>query len=195
MNSAPPYPRIDQAAPKSGIVALRNGVERYFQSYSVPAIVAPVGLKYRSFTINQASISNANRVVFIPGEFDGAAKGGSRRYGSLNRNNRNSASVVNPRELLSWDRPITISVWSAPQKGSAENEQDSVALVEDLLEQVVRGVQYAAMATVEWGAVVISTAADVQFGTELLVSLIQTGPIFDITLDVISTQQRLPRGA
>jgi hypothetical protein len=197
MNAAPPYPLLSQLGVKSGLTYLRNAVAQYFDDYSVPAVVTPLGAKYRSFQLNQNPTTNgANRVVFIPGEYDPTSTSTKpRAYGTLSRSTRNSSTVVNPRELLSWERPFTISVWSAPVPGREALEEDSIAIVEDLLEQVVRAVQWAAQATVTWGNVVIvAPPVEQSFGAELLVSAVQIGPILDRTLEYVQTSVTVPRG-
>jgi hypothetical protein len=137
--------------------------------------------------------ANANRVCFIPGEFDGDLKLKPRDYGVLSRETRNATSVVNPRELIHWQRPFTMSIWSAPLPGETENEQASLGLVEDLLEQVVRALQNVtapdgtnASACISWGkAVVASPPNENSFGVELLVTGYLKGPLFDVTLDYV----------
>lgn len=193
MNSYPlnPYP-LDEDSPRSGLLHLRNATEAYFQANDVPATVALVGLKYRSFTMNQRSDSNANRVVFIPGVFDGNLAPKPRAYGTLSRNTQNSSYVVNPREILAWERPFTLSIWAAPQPGNTEGEDQAVALAEDLLEQTVRAITYAPdaygvslAASVIWGSVTIaSPPVEGGFGVEFLVQATQNGPLFDKTLEV-----------
>jgi hypothetical protein len=184
------YPMPD-GPPRSGIVYLRNVVAAYFESYGVPALVAPVGLKYRSFTLNQSAPANANRVVFIPGVFDGDVKA-KRSYGALSRETRNSSHVNNPREIASWDRPITISVWSAPVPGKRPNEEDSIAVVEDLLEQTVRALQWAGKGSIQFGEVTIPVPAEGVFGEELLLHIVQVGPLYDVTLDVVQASPAVP---
>lgn len=194
-HAAPAYPAQDWAQPRSGIVYLRNSVADYFTANAVPAVVTPVGLKYRDFKLNQSFPSNANRVVFIPGEFDGTSPPKARRGGSLSRNNFNAGSVINPRELLSWERAITISIWSAPANGKFEDEQEAVATCDDLLAWVVRGVQSAGTATILWGDVTIqSQNKESVFGVELLVSAVQITPIFDKTLEIKFAVPSVSRG-
>lgn len=191
-NEAPVYPPYS-TGPRSGLTFLRDAVATYFQEYDVPAVVAKIGLKYRSFGINQNPMGGANRVVFIPGEFGGGTTVSARKYGTLTRGNRNHASVVNPRELLSWDRPFTLSVWAAPPKGEASDEGATITAAEDLLEQVVRAVNSAGMADITWGAVTInSPPSDNGFGVELLVSATQRGPLFDLTLDTVQAKPAVP---
>lgn len=197
MNAAPVYP-VFNTRPRSGIVFLRNAVASYFEALKVPAVVAPVGLKYRTFTLNQSFPANASRVVFIPGEFDPSGDIKPRKYGSLSRETRNAGSVVNPRELAEWSRPITVSIWGAPAPGQTESEQDSIALVEDLMEQVVRGIYSASIdgvgiaGSIEFGEVsIVSPPNEKSFGAELLLSLIQTGPLYGETLEVVAANPNL----
>jgi len=195
---APAYPADESPLPRSGVLVLRNAVADYFSDRNVPALVAEVGLKYRSFLLNQAP-DCANRVVFIPGEFTGENAPKPRPYGKLSRETMNSASVVNPRELLAWDRPLTVSIWAAPVPGAVDKIGVATAVAEDLLEQVVRAVTYASdgkgnslAASVEWGEVTITNPPEENsFGVELLVSLIQKGPLFDETLETVQAEPAL----
>lgn len=194
MGAAPVFPPFS-TDPKSGIIYLRDAVAKFFSDNSIPATVPPVGLKYRSFTLNQTVPGNANRVVFIPGEFDGTLPLQVRPYGTLSRETRNATSVRNPRELVAWDRPITLSIWSAPIPGRPEDEGSAIAIAEDLLEQTVRAVTYTSIngvslnASIVWGDVnIVSPPNENSFGIELLVSLIQKGPLFDITLEVVQAE-------
>lgn len=184
MNAAPVYPT--QSTPRSGLIHLRNEVARYFEENDVPAVVAHVGLKYRSFTLNQNPAMGANRLVFIPGAFSGGTSVAPRAYGSLSRNTRNATSVINPRELAHWDRVATLSIWAGPVPGMAESEEDSLATAEDLLEKTVRAIESARVgdtsiaASLEWGSVTINSPPnDSAFGAELLVQFTQRGPLFD----------------
>ena len=190
MNAAPIFPEM-QTGPRSGILLLRDATAEYFAEHSVPATVADVGLKYRSFALNQGP-GGGNRVVFIPGKFDGTLSPKPRAYGTLDRKSRNHAQVGNPRELLNWDRPITISVWSAPEPGKAYDEGASVAKAEDLLEQVARAVQEFDAASIAWGEVLINAPPQENaFGVELLAMITQRGPLFDRTLEYSQPQARM----
>lgn len=198
MNAAPVFPFISKA-PRSGLVHLRNEVERYFAAHDVPASVAPVGLKYRSFALNQMAGTNANRIVFIPGAFAGAPTP-LRAYGALSRETVNSASVVNPREIAQWARLVTVSVWAAPKPGAVEDEQTATALAEDLLEQTVRAIESAVVddvnvaASIEWGSLTLNTSGDSFFGAELLLQFVMQSPLFDVTLDTVQTLVAANRG-
>ncbi len=186
-HAAPVYPHdSDIGTPRSGLLQLRNAVAAYFESYAVPVEVPPVGLRYRSFNLNQSFPANANRVVFIPGKFDGNETPRARDYGVLSRESMNHAQVINPRELVAWERPFTISCWSAPVPGQKTDEGATLNLAEDLLEQVVRAVHESGLADITWGNVVINSPnVENGFGVELLVSASQLGPIFGVTLDYV----------
>lgn len=194
-NSAPPYPHVWQLGKqKSGLLFLRDEVEKYFQSRSIPIEVARVGAKFRSFKSNQSPFG-ANRVVFIPGDYDAASgQTKARPYGTLSRATRNASSVVNPRELVSWERPITISIWSAPKPGTPEAEDNSIAVVEDMLEQVVRACQFVQASQIVFGEVtIVAPPVEQSFGCELLVSAMQRGPLFDETLEYVQATAVVPR--
>lgn len=189
MNSAPiAAPR--STARRSGVLYLRDQTAAYATANAFPVVVAPVGLKYRSFNLNQFPVGGgANRIVFIPGVFDGNGPPKARKYGTLLRESRNAASVNNPRELLSWERPITVSLWSAPEPGHAADEDSSIGRAEDLLELLAQALQEVGAATLRWGEVTInSPPQEGAFGTELLVSLTQIGPLFDIAYDWVQAK-------
>lgn len=205
MNAAPVFP-ITPYPPqsvRSGLVYLRNAVEKYFEAFAVEATVGLVGLKYRFFKLNQDRLTNANRVVFIPGEFDGDDAVKPRRYGTINRATDNSASVVNPREIAHWDRLFTLSVWAPPTPGDVADEQGAVAAAEDLLEQVLRAAQAthdpfdatrSIGASIQWGDVTIkSPPNEKSFGAELLIGGLMLSPFYDITLDYVTATAVVPR--
>jgi hypothetical protein len=206
MNAAPFYPLVQAPrSARSGLVYLRDQTAQYFLDYNINAVVPPVGLKYRSFTLNQATPANSNRVVFIPGEFDGENILKSRNYGVISRDIRNSASVVNPSEIAAWERPFTVSIWAAPKPGESDDEQSAISEVENLLELTIRAMLSAldpsdprqgktVAASIVWGNVLIkSPPSEKAFGTELLLSAIQLCPIFGLTLDVVQPSAVVPR--
>lgn len=193
LHAAPPYPPFSTEK-KSGLVYLRDQVAEYFQSRNIPAEVAPVGLKYRSFTLNQNPVLGGGRVVFIPGKFEGDTALKTRDYGTLSRRTWNTASVVNPQEIGSWERLFTISVWAAQPPGTSGNTEAATEAADDLLECVFRAIQMASdssggniSASVVWGGVSVnSPPEDNAFGSELLVQAVQIGPIFGETLEVVT---------
>jgi hypothetical protein len=134
MNAAPPYP-IKQEPTRSAITYIRDSVAAYLDGI---AVVAKVGLKYRSFTLNQDPLVGANRVVFIPGVFEGDTEVKVRDFGGISRATQNTSSVVNPAEIGMWEKPLTISIWAAQPVGTAGDEGAAQDAAEDLLEQVFR---------------------------------------------------------
>jgi len=202
--ASPPYP-TEHLGPRSGLLYLRDAVAGYFSENGIAASVVPVGLKYRSFTLNQSDPANANRVCFIPGVFDGENLLKSRDYGVLSRETDNSASVVNPREICAWERPFTVSVWSAPERGHSDNEGLSIALAEDLLEQVLRAIVHtpdpnpengggSIAASIVWGPLFLKAPpVESGFGAELLVHAVQRAPFYDFSLEVVQAAAVIPR--
>lgn len=181
---------------RSGIVAIRERLIHYFEQNRVPAEVPPVGLKYRSFTLNQNPISGAGRVCLIPGVFDGQPNLTPRRYGVLTREIL-ATHVSNPRELLAWKRPITISVWGAPIAGQEENEGASIENAETLLEQVVRALATGSFeASLEWSDVtLVAPPTESSFGAELLVTITQTAPFLDKGFEIAYPNLSVKRGS
>lgn len=201
-NAAPAYPPDVNPPPKhrSGLVYLRDHVESYFREWNVPAMVAPVGLKYRTFQLNQAQPLGSRRICFIPGEFDGTLALKPRAYGSLSKSTRNATSVVNPREIAEWARTFTLSVWAAPT-GYASDEQEAIESVDDLLEQTIRAVNSvhlygkSASASVRFGEVtLVSPPNENSYGIELLVACELHGPLYDVTLETVQAGLVLPQG-
>lgn len=80
MTTSAPIP-FDVPARKSGLLFMRDEVARFFQEQNIPAVVVPVGVKYRSFTSNQSEPRGAGRVCFIPGTFDPDSPQKRRDYG------------------------------------------------------------------------------------------------------------------
>jgi hypothetical protein len=197
-NAAPNAP-IPGKAPRSGLIYLRNEVERQFGENDVGAIVTPVGLRYRTEQNNQASPGRGGRVCFIPGKFDGSLALKPREYGSISRFQQGSASAFNPRELVEWEREATVSVWGRPPLDSQSDEEAAHEAAEDLLELTIRAMSNARLinptdgtyssfgigAAITWGGVtLISPPGEIFAGIELLVGFTLKGPFFDATLDL-----------
>ncbi len=192
-HEAPPFPPYSSAK-RSGLVYLRDQVAEYFLSRAIPVEVAPVGLKYRSFTLNQNPVLGGGRIVFVPGRFEGDTTLKVRDYGTLSRRTMNSVSVENPREIGAWERLFTICVWAAQPPGTSGNSEAATQAADDLLECVFRAIQMAPdptggnmSASVVWGGVSVnSPPEDSSFGSELIVQASQIGPIFGETLEVVT---------
>lgn len=197
-HAAPPYPvnTIPPPRAKSGLVALRDHIASYFANYAVPVTVAPVGLKYRSFNLNQTFPGNANRIVVIPGEFDGNLSPAPRKGGAMSRGQRQATSVINPRELALWERTFTLSIWSGSSQG---NEEEAVIQSDLILEQTVRACMSLAIAgaptpaAVRWSEVTVNAPpVEGMFGIELLVGGTLLCPMFDVTLEIAQATVRVP---
>ncbi len=191
-HATPPFPPFSTEK-RAGLVYLRDRVADYFSDVGLPVTVAPVGLKYRAFTLNQDPALGGNRIVFIPGKFEGDVVPKLRDYGAISRQTSNSAFVRNPQEIGSFEKLFTVSIWAPQPVGTSGNEQAAGEVAEDLLEQVFRamvmspdpsGVSMAA--SLVFGAISINSPPnDNSFGCELLWQVSQIGPLFGPTLEVV----------
>lgn len=189
-NAAPVYP-IKQEPTRSAITYVRDSVEQYLEGI---AVVAKVGLKYRSFTLNQDPTLGANRIVFIPGVFDGDTEVKVRDFGGISRATQNTTSVVNPAEIGVWEKPFTISIWAAQPLGTSGDEGAAQDAAEDLLEQVFRALvsirdpstNQSIAASLLFGPIrVQSPPSDNGFGCELLWQINILCPLFGPTHEVV----------
>ncbi len=200
-----PITPVPLGVAQTGLQFLRDQVAKYFLDESIPAVVAKVGLKYRSFQLNVSPDATANRICFIPGDFDGTNSTKARKYGELSRETRNATSVVNPRELAQWERTCTISVWAAPDPSALQEEDLSLINAEILLEQVIRGLYSAADITPDTPVTSFSVSGafsmgevfvnappvESGYGVELLVHILLRGPFFDKALEVVFPRPRI----
>lgn len=191
-----PIVKAESTGPASGLRYLRDGVAKAFAEAGAPVVVAPVGLKYRGFGLNQGP-SGGNRIVFIPGEFDG--KSGPqqpRRYGTVSRQGRNACSVQNPREIASWERVFTVSIWAGPIPGAGNDEGQSGEQAELLLELFIRALHTVAtpegvpvIASLLFGDLtLVAPPTDNSFGAELLLTMTQVTPIFGVTHEYVQAK-------
>lgn len=180
---------------RSGLQVVRDGVAAYVTAKGYPIDVAEVGLKYRSFALNQGP-TGGNRIVFIPGEFDGNLVLKARKYGTINRETRNSGSAFNPRELASWERPFTVSVWAGPVPGQGDKEGGNLTQAENLLEILLRALYSitapdgtAIAASLHFGDVMVnSPPSDNAYGAELLFQVVQIAPFFDEAYEYVQAK-------
>lgn len=181
---------------KSGLLYLSQQVRAYFQAHDVPAVVAKVGLTYRTFELNQAP-GGGSRVVFIPGEFNGEDDPKTAPFGELNEP-LNHSSVVNPRELWEWKKHFTISIWGAPEITAPSDEELQYERTEDLFEWTMRGIQNAlgGQADMPPGAKVYirRPPGESGFGTEFLVVTGHDGPLYDVTMPVAFPGPAISKG-
>lgn len=183
----------------SGLKALVDGVRQYFLSQDYDAEVTSLGWKQRDMILNQGP-GGANRIVFYPG-FEPGGRSGS--GGNLDRDKR--PSTTNPRALLTWHKPITMSVW-AVDKTDTDNDELQFEALETLLERAVQGVQFSThqdadgnvthngLASIEWGSVRWTIPPnEMRFGQEVLVEFVQLCPIFAKTVDMAFPLGRVTR--
>lgn len=182
---------------QSGLVVLADAVRVYFDANGVRATVAPVGLRYRSFSMNQGP-GGGSRIVFIPGDFSGDAALKPIDEGELGDPLKRLGD--NPRELVEWNRTVTISIWGV-DASDVSDEQRQIEATENLLELVVRAVHNAVSPNTgyaigadrdengssTWGKV-SRTYPPVEngFGCELLVRLRIKGPLFDAPAQIVT---------
>jgi hypothetical protein len=175
---------------KSGLVALKNGVQSYFDKQGVTAQVS-LGWSQRTQQGNQGD-GRANRVVFIPSDASGKCGKFTSAEQPGDRSITNDAGVVVGvvRALRTWHRLVEVSVWACDTEHMTDEDAQAEA-TDALLEWTMRAVHRAAApvtggnrglghANVEWGDVRTSLSpVDRSFGRELIASFVYRHPIFD----------------
>lgn len=190
--------------PRSGLIALADGVRRYFEANGVAAVVA-VGLKQRFFQINQGP-GGASRIVFIPGDFDGTE--GSRPLDEGEIGDPMGHTSTNPRELAQWSRVCTVAVWGVDTT-KLEDEALQIEATEDLLERTVEAIHNCTGevrdvddlgrpitavlghlgADVTWGKISgVYPPLENGFGRELLLRFTLSGPLYDQPIAMVRGQ-------
>jgi hypothetical protein len=183
-----------------GIVALSNAVAATFtaNTYEIAGVPVQVGIGLKA-----RSLWSVPRVVFIPGEFDGTLPPKPLKEGTLKSPEQSKS--FNPRELVSWERLVTLSVY-AFDGSDPQNEALQIQAVTNLLEvtlQAIKGAftpnlsptdpitkelgytgQQGAMFD---GAPVTRVYPGVEFtlGCEMLVTFTQLGPLFDAPIPTV----------
>jgi hypothetical protein len=109
--------------PRSGLSALKRGIAFYFDSIGESAEVH-VGLRAR----NRWEVP---RVILIPGHFGGSNAPAPMAGGTFGEPTQKAS--VNPRELSSWNRELTFSIYAREVKDLTNAEVQNDAL-EDLVE-------------------------------------------------------------
>ncbi len=169
---------------KSGLVDLVEKVRAYFVANGVSAGVH-LGWQARYRVINQGP-GQANRVVFTPGDDNGAAGRilAPRRVGQ-----RSVGANDSTRALYDWDRIVLVSMWaSAPGSIGDEEARESATyeVLEDLIEQTMRGIYSAAHADVIVGEVRMTVPAERAYGLEARIGMNFRHPLFDVSADLVS---------
>lgn len=181
----PPYPRR-----RSGFTALYEAVREQLEPLGVGV---DVGIAAR-FRTNNTGTHAANRVVFILGDYDGAAEAKPLKVGTLKKPRHNTVEG-DPRELAWYPKAITISVWGC-DPDRPDDEASQVNATESLLEAVLAACHNATvvvdteteppttmpvgLADLVWGDVVsVLPPWEDAWGRELLVHVEQSGPLWD----------------
>jgi hypothetical protein len=110
----------------------------------------------------------------------------------------------NPRELVTWERLVTISVYASDESDISNEElqlEASTTLLETTLGSIYnaftpglsasgtnRELGFTGQASLAWGGPVTRIQPPVEFphGTELLVTFTQKGPLFDVLQDTVT---------
>lgn len=160
-----------------GLVSFVDRVQEYFTDHGVTAAVL-LGRREVWRQDNQGP-GGANRVVFSPGD-----KGG--RFGQIaaahqpghRRTRGNARSLVN-REAL-----FVVSVW-AVDNSDVTNERLQFLAADDLLEQTVRAVHWAAGGHYAWSSCdVRPDPNEIAFGVEYVASLTFRYPLLDVEVPI-----------
>jgi hypothetical protein len=177
---------------RSGLIALSDGLRAFFAANAVPAIVTPVGFRYRTFQTNQGP-DGGSRVCLIPGKIDPTSpappkvlEAGTFRGASQSANRSGPGG---PRPLATWDRIVSLSVWGVDPSDTS-NDELQLAATENLLEWTYRGLHAAVDPVtgknVGLSAVELQDAAWVAppveraFGRELVAWFVHSGPLYDL---------------
>jgi hypothetical protein len=176
---------------KSGLVNLVSRVKAYFTANGVNAGVH-LGWQARYRVINQGP-GQANRVVFTPGDDNGA--GGKilapRRVGQQHIGGTDSI-----RAIYDWDRLVLVSIWAAAPTATGDEEARESAtyeVLEDLVEWTCRAVYASAHADVVMGEVRLTVPPERAYGLEARIGLSFRHPLFDVASDLVQPQQHVSK--
>lgn len=160
---------------RSGLTALFQRLGDYFETIGLP-VKLDFGVD-AYFQINNQGPGGANRIVIIPGHFDGKQPLSDRDMGYLGT--KLGHSSLNPKEVGHWSRPVTFAVWAAPDLEDPKNALLQNENTEALLEALVAGVHTVLAADFVFGNLV-RTAPPQQtaFGEQFLVFGTVKGPLF-----------------
>ena len=169
---------------RSGLVALYDGVQRYFTAIN-NGVPVYLGLKYRD-------LWDTSRLVIIDGQFDGSTTHKPMRAGVFSVPWEKKS--VNPRELASWPRLLTLSIRGV-DISCPDDERAQTEAMDRLIEQTVQGVWNAVssygggrpigQANIEWGeATWVTPPVQQAYGKELLVQVLHKEVLFDLAQQV-----------
>lgn len=185
---------------KSALVALYSSVSQYFTDLSINAKVY-LGLRYRD-------LYDTSRVVIIDGEFDGSNTPRVRSAGRFLAPWQKQST--NPRELVGWERPVTLSI-RAVDPTNPDDETLQTAATEALIESTIQAVHNAMAVTpaglnvaigqnnVDWREskaawVDAGTATQQNWGKEFLVTFLYKCVLFDLAEATATPTPNLEKG-
>ena len=199
---------------RSGLIALADGMRAYFAKFNVPAVVTPVGWRYRTFQMNQGP-GGGSRVCLIPGKIDPSQPGvpsvldagtfaqprlatpGPRLGGALSLGG-------NPRPLASFHKIVSLSIWAVDPTDTSNDELQFAAL-EGLLDWTYQAMHNAVdpvtKKNVGLGDIDLTDAVwttppvERAFGRELVAYFLHHGPILDQAVGITTPQPSVERGA
>ena len=185
----------------SSLVALYGSVQGYFTATGNTAGVY-LGLRYRDNW-------DTSRVVIIDGEFDGSNWPKPRGAGSFGAPWQKKS--FNPRELVSWERPVTLSIRGVDPT-AIDSESAQIQATEGLIEATIQALQQAmtvdpvtqtnvsiGQANIDWAnseAVWVDpgTATQQTWGKEFLVTFIYKCVFFDLADSIAFPTPALQKG-
>jgi hypothetical protein len=171
----------------SAFTTLVHGVQAYFTALGQGSVVV-CGYRERAKQLNQGA-GGANRVIFLPGDINGAGgklEASPRDVGRRDVEDAMENRVAVIRPLASWARQFTISVWGWDST-APRDELLQAAAVEDLFEKTVQAVEQVTGAggpNLLWGNTVWTVPKENTLGAELLVGVALTHPLMDAADDV-----------
>lgn len=204
-------PTIPMTA-RPALIALADGMRVYFQQNNVPAVVAPVGWRYRQFNINEGP-GGGSRVCLIPGKIDPSSPGVPKvieagRFGDPQlqgpgpRMGGPMSGAGNPRHLAAFYKIVSLSIW-AVDTSDTSNDELQLAALENLLDWTYQAMhnavdpvtgQAVGLADVELtDAVWTLPPVDRAFGRELVAYFELHTPIFDAPVGVTTAQPAIIR--
>jgi hypothetical protein len=208
-----PYPQ-QLVNVRSGLIALSDGMRAYFQQWQVPAVITPVGWRYRTFQMNTQSPGGGSRVCLIPGKIDPSQPGvpkvleaGTFTQPALSspgpRMGPATSNTNNPRPLAAFHKIVSLSIW-AVDPSDTSNDELQLAALENLLDWTYQAMHNAVdpvtktpvgLANLELqDAVWTLPPVDRAFGRELVAYFVAHGPIFDQAQAIITPQAAIERG-
>jgi hypothetical protein len=186
----------------SGLVALVNAVTLDFAKRG---IASPGGVPVQVLSgLKNRSLWSVPRVVFIPGKFDGTLPPKPLDEGRLVPPEHTKAD--NPRELATWERLVTCSVYTVDET-DIQNDLLQVAALDSLVESTLQSIwnaftpnvapiggnnkEYgytgqASIAFTDSPVTRIYPGVEFTHGGEILFTFTQKGPFFDVPIPTVT---------